>query len=59
MANPKLDETTFLKKRPPKGETKISGARFMAETFKGYGLTHVFFLEAILRKTLQEYGLLK
>ena len=26
----------------------------MAETFKGYGVTHVFFVEAILRKTLVE-----
>lgn len=33
---------------------KMSGARFMAETFKGYGVTHVFFVEAILRRTLVE-----
>ena len=33
---------------------KISGARFIAETFKGYGVTHVFFVEAILRKALVE-----
>lgn len=26
----------------------------MAETFKGYGVTHVFFVEAILRRTLVE-----
>ncbi len=32
----------------------MSGARFMAETFKGYGITHVFFVEAILRKMLVE-----
>jgi acetolactate synthase-1/2/3 large subunit len=32
----------------------MSGARFMAETFKGYGVTHVFFVEAILRRTLVE-----
>jgi acetolactate synthase-1/2/3 large subunit len=31
-----------------------TGARFLAETFKGYGITHVFFVEAILRKTLVE-----
>lgn len=35
------------------GEKK-TGARFLAETFKGYGVTHVFFVEAILRKTLVE-----
>jgi acetolactate synthase-1/2/3 large subunit len=33
---------------------KITGARFMAETLKGYGITHVFFVEAILRYTLKE-----
>src|SRR5512137_237030 len=32
----------------------ISGARFIAETVKGYGVTHVFFVEAILRHTLME-----
>ena len=35
-------------------KTKISGARFIAETFKGYGITHVFFMEAVLRQTLVE-----
>jgi acetolactate synthase-1/2/3 large subunit len=33
---------------------KMSGARFLAETFHGYGVTHVFFVEAILRRTLME-----
>ncbi len=33
---------------------KQTGARFLAETFKGYGVTHVFFVEAILRKTMVE-----
>ena len=33
---------------------KISGARFIAETLKGYGVTHVFFVEAILRRSLLE-----
>jgi acetolactate synthase I/II/III large subunit len=32
----------------------ISGARFIAETLQGYGVTHVFFVEAILRRTLME-----
>jgi acetolactate synthase I/II/III large subunit len=33
---------------------KRTGARFLAETLEGYGITHVFFVEAILRKTLVE-----
>ncbi|MGQ0601727.1 MAG: thiamine pyrophosphate-binding protein [Anaerolineales bacterium] len=32
----------------------ITGARFIAETLKGYGVTHVFYMDAILRKTLVE-----
>ncbi len=37
-------------------ETKntITCARFIAETLKGYGVTHVFYMDAILRKTLVE-----
>jgi acetolactate synthase-1/2/3 large subunit len=31
---------------------KMSGARFIAETFKGYGVSYVFFVEAILRRAL-------
>jgi len=38
-------------KNPPE---KMSGAKFIAETFKGYGVTHVFFVEAILRGALVE-----
>lgn len=33
---------------------RINGARFIAETLKGYGVTHVFFVEAILRRSLME-----
>ena len=33
---------------------KMTGAKFIAETFKGYGLTHIFFVEAILRLSLIE-----
>jgi acetolactate synthase-1/2/3 large subunit len=39
---------------------KITGARFIAETLKGYGVTHVFYVDAILRKTmvdLEELGI--
>jgi len=31
---------------------KITGAQFLAETLKAYGITHVFYVEAILRRTL-------
>jgi acetolactate synthase-1/2/3 large subunit len=37
---------------------KRTGARFLAETLKGYGVTHIFFVEAILRKTLVELEML-
>ena len=41
------------RKQPAHGsESKISGAQFIAETLKGYGVTHVFFVEAILRRSL-------
>src|SRR5215212_1951597 len=39
---------------------KITGARLIAETLKGYGVTHVFYVDAILRKTmvdLEELGI--
>jgi len=32
----------------------MTGARFIAETFKGHGVTHVFFVESILRLALVE-----
>jgi acetolactate synthase-1/2/3 large subunit len=38
----------------------ITGGRFIAETLKGYGVTHVFYVDAILRKTmvdLEELGI--
>lgn len=37
---------------------KMTGAKFIAETIKGYGTTHVFFIEAILRRTLIELAAL-
>jgi acetolactate synthase I/II/III large subunit len=33
---------------------EMSGARFLAETFEGYGVTHVFFVPTILSATLAE-----
>jgi acetolactate synthase-1/2/3 large subunit len=32
----------------------MSGAKFIAETLKGYGVTHVFWVETIMRRTLLE-----
>mgnify|MGYP001584889659 CR=1 FL=1 len=33
---------------------KMTGARFLAETLKGYGVTHIFFVPAVLGKALVE-----
>ena len=35
---------------------KMTGARYIAETFKGYGVTHVFFVPSMLRTALVEMG---
>ena len=35
-------------------DQKMNGAKFIAETLKGYGITHVFFVEIILLKLLME-----
>jgi len=54
---PKKDfESKYLRRRRPEqvGASKMTGGRFIAETLKGYGTTHVFFVEAILRETLME-----
>jgi len=60
----KMKETKLAEKKgfwkkdqTPKGgsySSKMTGARFIAETFKGYGVTHVFYVEAILRRALVE-----
>lgn len=34
--------------------TTMTGARYIAETLQGYGVTHVFYMDAILRQTLVE-----
>ncbi len=36
------------------GAQRVKGSRYIAETFKGYGVTHVFFVDAILRRSLVE-----
>ena len=33
---------------------KMTGAKYLAETLKAYGVTHVFFVPAVLRKSLAE-----
>ena len=33
---------------------QMTGGRFIAETFKGYGITHVFFMPVIAPKALYE-----
>src|SRR5580692_246199 len=38
--------------------TTMTGARFMAQTFQAYGLTHVFFVESTLRHMLAELEIL-
>jgi acetolactate synthase-1/2/3 large subunit len=48
-------KTKYLQRKGPvQGSAKMSGGRFIAETCKGYGVTHVFFVEAILRGVLVE-----
>ena len=34
--------------------TKMTGARFIAETFRGYGVTHVFFMPVIIPAAMME-----
>ena len=33
---------------------KMTGAKYLAEALKAYGVTHVFFVPAVLRKSLAE-----
>lgn len=35
---------------------KMTGSQFIAETFKGYGVTHVFFVPSMLKTALVEMG---
>ena len=52
MSQEKVDKTEYLTKTGP--VQKMSGGTFIAKTLKGYGVTHVFFMEAILRRVLFE-----
>lgn len=40
---------------PPRNDI-ITGARYIARTLDAYGLDHVFFMDAVLRRTLAECG---
>ena len=53
MADTNMNPSRFLN-RKTLSPSKISGARFIAETLKGYKVTHVFFVESILNRTLVE-----
>jgi len=35
-------------------KTRISGSRLIADTLKGYGVTHIFYVEAIMRPAMVE-----
>ena len=35
--------------------TTITGARYIAEMLKGYGVTHIFYVDAILRKAMVDF----
>ena len=56
MSSKRIDQSRYLQKRVLR--QKMSGGRFIAETFKGYGVTHVFFVEAIARLALVEMEVL-
>ena len=60
MTSKKDFESKYLRRKSSEqgGSAKMTGGRFIAETLKGYGVTDVFFVEAILRETLMQMGAL-
>ena len=52
VSGKRVAQPRYLQK--PVSRQRMSGGRFIAETFKGYGVTHVFFVEAIARLALVE-----
>jgi len=52
----KPERTMYLQRKTGarSGNRKISGAKFIAETLEGYGVTHIFYVESILRRALVE-----
>jgi len=39
---------------PKAGDNKTTGARVLADMLAGYGVTHVFMVPAVLRRTMAE-----
>ena len=60
MMSKRNPETGHLHRRDAgqNSPRRMSGGRFIAEMCKSYGVTHVFFVEAILRQTLMEMEIL-
>ena len=51
----KMGNRSRTKKLPDgNGPSKMTGSKFIAETIKGYGITHIFHMETVLLKTLVE-----
>jgi len=50
------ERTMYLQRKTvaQMGARKMSGAKFIAETLKGYGVTHIFYVESVLRRALIE-----
>jgi acetolactate synthase-1/2/3 large subunit len=58
MTDPNSNRSKFMHRRSLGHASKMTGARFIAETLKGYGVTHVFFVETMLNQTLIEMEVL-
>ena len=54
MSNSEESKSSDRRGFVDKAACVMSGAEFIAETFKGYGITHVFFVDGILRRALAE-----
>lgn len=54
--NTSATATTTSAAPDPQHNVKITGARYIAQTLAAYGLDHVFFMDAVLRRTLAECG---
>lgn len=50
------ERSTYLQRKTGAqgGARRMSGATFIAETLKGYGVSHIFYVESILRRALIE-----
>jgi acetolactate synthase-1/2/3 large subunit len=54
MSDKNSNQSKFLERKGAGKSSKTSGAKFIAETLKGYQVTHVFFMESILNRALVE-----